>query len=198
LDVPSILQVMAETLERDLALDFSCVCRYEPAHERVTVSGVGLESAALARRMEMAAGTFIPIDRNGLSRCVQGELIYEPDISEVRFPLPGRLAAQGMRSLVLAPLIVESSVFGVLVAARRSAEAFDSQDCEFLRQLSAHAALASHQARLYGDLQKAYEDLRQSQAAILQQERLSALGQMASGIAHDINNAISPISLYAE
>ena len=33
---------------------------------------------------------------------------------------------------------------------------------------------------------------------LLQQERLRALGQMASGIAHDINNAISPIALYTE
>src|SRR3989337_2191055 len=32
----------------------------------------------------------------------------------------------------------------------------------------------------------------------MQQERLKALGQIASGVAHDINNAISPISLYAE
>ena len=32
----------------------------------------------------------------------------------------------------------------------------------------------------------------------MQQERLRALGQMASGIAHDINNALSPVSLYAE
>ena len=47
-------------------------------------------------------------------------------------------------------------------------------------------------------LQQAYDDLRQTQAAILQQERLRALGQLASGIAHDINNAISPASLYVE
>ncbi|HEX4120749.1 MAG TPA: response regulator [Verrucomicrobiae bacterium] len=47
-------------------------------------------------------------------------------------------------------------------------------------------------------LQQAYDDLRRTQEAALQQERLSALGQMASGIAHDINNAISPIALYTE
>jgi signal transduction histidine kinase/CheY-like chemotaxis protein len=47
-------------------------------------------------------------------------------------------------------------------------------------------------------LQRAYDDLRQTQQAILQQERLRAVGQMASGIAHDINNAISPASLYVE
>ena len=53
-------------------------------------------------------------------------------------------------------------------------------------------ALAAHQAQLYGALQQAYDDLRQTQQAVMQQERLRALGQMASGIAHDINNAISP------
>jgi signal transduction histidine kinase/ActR/RegA family two-component response regulator len=89
-------------------------------------------------------------------------------------------------------------VFGVLVCARRNDQAFSSGECEFLKQLSEHVALASHQVRLYGALQQAYDDLRQSQHTIMQQERLRALGQMASGIAHDINNAISPISLYTE
>jgi signal transduction histidine kinase/ActR/RegA family two-component response regulator len=93
---------------------------------------------------------------------------------------------------------VESSVFGVLVAARRTANSFSSTDCEFLKQLSEHVALASHQAQLYNALQRAYEDLRHSQHSVLQNERLRALGQMASGIAHDINNAISPVSLYTE
>ena len=59
-------------------------------------------------------------------------------------------------------------------------------------------ALASNQAQLHRALQKAYDDLRQTQQAVMQQERLRALGQMASGIAHDINNTISPIALYTE
>ncbi|HEY1725345.1 MAG TPA: response regulator [Steroidobacteraceae bacterium] len=48
------------------------------------------------------------------------------------------------------------------------------------------------------DLERSNEALRQAQQALIQQERLRALGQMASGIAHDINNAISPIALYTE
>jgi len=47
-------------------------------------------------------------------------------------------------------------------------------------------------------LRKAYDDLRLTQQASMQQERLRALGQMASGVAHDINNAISPALLYIE
>jgi DNA-binding response OmpR family regulator len=48
------------------------------------------------------------------------------------------------------------------------------------------------------ELERSNAALRQAQHALVQQERLSALGQMASGIAHDINNAISPIALYTE
>jgi signal transduction histidine kinase len=48
------------------------------------------------------------------------------------------------------------------------------------------------------ELEETNAALRQAQQALIQQERLRALGQMASGIAHDINNAISPISLYTE
>ena len=48
------------------------------------------------------------------------------------------------------------------------------------------------------ELERSNEALRQAQQALIQEERMSALGQMASGIAHDINNAISPISLYTE
>ena len=59
-------------------------------------------------------------------------------------------------------------------------------------------ALAAHQAEVYEALQRAYDDLRQTQQTILQQERLRALGQMASGIAHDINNAVSPVALYTD
>src|SRR6185369_12430671 len=92
----------------------------------------------------------------------------------------------------------ESHVFGVLVVARRESRSFSSGECEFLRQLSAHVALAAQQAQLYAALQQAYDELRQTQQAVMQQERLRALGQMASGIAHDINNAISPILLYTE
>jgi PAS domain S-box-containing protein len=197
-DLQSIFQVVIRSLEDDAPIDFSCVCLHDSVAGALKVIGVGVKSAPLAMELAMPEQAWIPIDENGLSRCVRGELVYEPDVSEVPFAFPQRLAKGGLRSLVVAPLIVESIVFGVLVAARKAPHAFSSGECEFLRQLSEHVGLASHQAQLYGALQQAYDDLRQTQAAVMQQERLRALGQMASGIAHDINNAISPIILYTE
>jgi len=197
-DLQSIFQVAIRSLEDNLPIDFTCVCLYEPATNALTVVRVGLKSGALAMELALSEQANIPIDQNGLSRCVNGHLVYEPDITQAPFPFPQRLAHGGLGSLVVAPLLVESKVFGVLVAARRKVDGFSSQDCEFLRQLSEHVALAAHQAQLYNALQQAYDDLRQTQQAVMQQERLRALGQMASGIAHDINNALSPVALYTE
>jgi PAS domain S-box-containing protein len=197
-DLASIFQVVIRTLEDQLPIDFGCICTYDPTANQLTATRVGLRSEALARELALTEEARIDIDENGLSRCVRGQLSYEPDILEARFPFAQRLARGGLRALVAAPLLVENKVFGVLIAARREAGSFSSDECEFLRQLSEHVALAAHQAQLYGALQTAYEDLRQSQQTVMQQERLRALGQMASGIAHDINNAISPVALYTD
>jgi DNA-binding response OmpR family regulator/anti-sigma regulatory factor (Ser/Thr protein kinase) len=66
------------------------------------------------------------------------------------------------------------------------------------RELETLRTTAEREAELNKALKQAYDDLRQTQEAVMQQERLRVLGQMASGIAHDINNAISPVALYTE
>jgi len=197
-DLQSIYQVAIRSLEERLPVDFSCVCSYDPADNQLTVTRVGVQSAALALELAMPENATVPIDENGLSRCVRGHLVYEADLAQVPFAFPQRLLRGGLHSLVAAPLQSESRVFGVLIAARRQPDSFSSGECEFLRQLSAHVALAAKQAELHASLQRAYDDLRQTQQSVMQQERLRALGEMASGIAHDINNAISPITLYTE
>ncbi|MEY2564072.1 MAG: hypothetical protein QOH88_2265 [Verrucomicrobiota bacterium] len=48
------------------------------------------------------------------------------------------------------------------------------------------------------ELEKALEELKATQQQVIQQERLSAIGRMASGIAHDFNNTLTPILGFAE
>lgn len=196
-DPHAIQAVVLRSLEDELPIDFGCVCLHQPARA-LSVVCVGARSEALARELDMPEQTQIEIDQNGLSRCLRGQLVHERDITQAQFPFPQRLARGGLGCLVIAPLAVESRIFGVVVAARRGVGQFSSTDCEFLRQVSEHLALALHQAELYRALQRAYEDLRQTQQSVMQQERLRSLGQMASGIAHDINNALSPAALYVQ
>ena len=197
-DLNSIFQVVVRSIEDQLPLDLACLCLHDDIKHELMVARIGIKSSALAHELAIPEGAHIAIDQNGLSRCVQGQLVHEADIAPSQFPFMRRLSRGGLRSVVLAPLQVESQVLGVLVAARSSAAGFSSGECEFLRQLSEHTALAAHHAQLYGALQQAYDDLRQSQQAAMQQERLRALGQMSSGIAHDINNALSPVALYTQ
>ncbi len=68
-------------------------------------------------------------------------------------------------------------------------------DDEALDSLRAEVEVLRRRVR---ELEQGNDALRQSQQSLIQQERLRALSQMSSGIAHDISNAISPIVLYTE
>lgn len=197
-DLQSVFQVVIRTLEDSMPIDFGCVCLYDPASEMLTVTCVGVRGEGLPMELALTEQAKMTANQNGLTRCVRGQLVYDPDIAEVNVPFTNRLSQSGLRSMVAAPLASESSIFGILVAARREPNAFASGDCEFLRQLSEHVALAARQAQIHTALQQAYDDLRRTQQSVLEHERLRALGQMASGIAHDINNALSPVALYTE
>jgi len=135
-DLQSIFQVAIRSLEERLPVDFACVCRYDAADDALTVIRVGAHSQALAMELVLAEQSRVAIDQNGLARALRGELVYEPDIQSASFPFPQRLARGGLRALVVAPLMSESRVFGVLVVARQLPRSFSSSDCEFLRQLS--------------------------------------------------------------
>ena len=197
-DLASIFQVVVGTLEEEMPVDFGCICTLDALDGILTVTCVGARSAALAADLGIAEQARIAIDTNGFARCLKGELLHEPDIAELHFPFTGKLARVGLRALVAAPLQIESRIFGMLIAARRAPHSFSSGECEFLLQTSEHVALAAHQSETHAALQQAYQDLRQTQQAVMQQERLKALGQMASGIAHDINNAVSPVAIYTD
>lgn len=197
-DLQSVYRVVCEKLDTRFGIDLSLVLQRQGSGARVRVVHAGPAGTARLGDAQLEPGTELLADRNGLARCLEGELVHEPDTRVLDFDLPRRLAAAGLHSVVLVPLRVSGAVFGVLLVARRRTDGFVSSECEFMRQLGEHVTLAAGQARLLESLRQAYDDLRDAQQVALQQERLRVLGQMASGIAHDINNAISPVALYTE
>jgi PAS domain S-box-containing protein len=196
-DPASVLAIVMATLEQEFAIDLTCACLYDAVAKVFLIESVGTRGAAAVEPPGIRKGVPLVVEARGLALCMQGQLVYEPHLQTESYTFPA-LAAAGFGSFVLAPLGAEGTVLGVLVAARKDSDGFSSDDCEFLRQLSHHLALALNQAELYSALQRAYEDLRQTQQRAIQEERLRALGQMASGIAHDINNALAPATLYLD
>lgn len=194
-DLSTILRIVAANLEEHLPVDFSMLCLTEPESGDFMVTAVGPQSESLANAAGLDDGTKLAVVSASLER---GELIHRPNLETATGECEAKLHAIGLGSLILSPLVLKEQIFGVLVVARRLPNTFTGNDCEFLRQLGEHVALATHQVRMNLELQRANDHLRETQKTALQQERLRALGQMASGVAHDINNAISPISIYSD
>ena len=197
-DLGSILHAVMGHLEERLPIDFGGVALYDHDAHTLTFVARGPKSRPLAIELGLGEGQVFPLTQTPFRDCVNGAMVAVTDIAAIDEVVPQKMAQAGLRSGVGVPLIVEDNVLGILTAIRRLVDGFSSEEREFLQQVAEHVALAAHHARLMENLQKAYDDLRWTQEAVMQQERLRALGQMASGIAHDINNALSPIIGYTE
>lgn len=65
------------------------------------------------------------------------------------------------------------------------------------RDITEHKQKDEKLKNTYQYLQKALDELKRTQSRIVQRERLMALGQMVSGVAHEFNNALVPIIGYS-
>jgi signal transduction histidine kinase/ActR/RegA family two-component response regulator len=196
-DLESVLYVVLRQLEDHLAIDLGLVCLFDRTAETLNIAALRLKNPLLSGKLDLHEGMVMSLDQTGLRVCKHGETVVTPDTYKSPALLSERFAAAGFRSAAGIPLLVDGKLFGTLVVSRL-ATSFTPSECEFLFTLSEHVALAAHQAQLHAELEKAYNELRKTQQTVMQQERLRALGQMASGIAHDINNALSPIVGFAD
>ncbi|MEX2221870.1 MAG: GAF domain-containing protein [Candidatus Rokuibacteriota bacterium] len=88
-------------------------------------------------------------------------------------------------SLLIQPVQVGDELLGIFaIAWVRDAHVFSIDDLRLADGIAKQAAVAI--------------ELHRTQRHIIEQERLNAVGKMASGLAHDFNNALVPISGYAE
>jgi signal transduction histidine kinase len=134
-----------------------------------------------------------------------GEPVLVEDIAtDPRFGKPNE-PKYGSGAFMCLPVRVEDRIIGVVNLAKSAAAApspaFSPTDLQFLNTLMTHIAYAVDNARLLQEarlsatrLRSAMEDLRTTRNRVVEGETLRAMGQMASGMAHHVNNLLAVIS----
>ncbi len=116
------------------------------------------------------------------------------------------LAGLGITSAMYVPVRAQDNVLGVIsLLITDSARRYTREDLALAEELASRAALAIENARLYRAAQGEIRERKEAEAALraaerqaLQAEKLRAVGQMASGIAHDLNQSLALVAGYSD
>ncbi len=110
---------------------------------------------------------------------------------------PGRAAAAGEDGDVIeVPMMIQGRTTGRM-RARLASTGMPLEDAEqVLRIVASQVAVAAENARLYEGLQRQMEELRNTEAQLVQSAKLAAIGELAANVAHEINNPMTSILGY--
>ena len=124
--------------------------------------------------------------------CQENRAIIIQDVQvDPRVQYPKEAKEEGIKMMVDLPLFMGQNVVGILRIFFDKQREFSEEELNFAIAIAEQCALAIDKARLIEKQQIQYDNLA------IQTDKLSSLGRMAAGIAHEINNPLAGILLYS-
>lgn len=154
-------------------------------------SGLWLYTPSMAISLDSAAD---------LSEALEAGVLINQHLSMP--PTPGAkklLQLSGTRSLLGLPLTYRGRTQGLVVFGDATdLRCFEEREIELGRAMVGLAATALDNARLLNDLELSLAELKATQDRLIQTERLSAMGELAAAVAHQVNNPLATIVMDSE
>jgi signal transduction histidine kinase/ActR/RegA family two-component response regulator/HAMP domain-containing protein len=120
-----------------------------------------------------------------------GQSILLNDINNDSWPfgdiLPGNIS---LNNLLVVWIMNKNEVNGALVAINKQENGLIEEDLKIIGILANNMSVALENIRLYKNTQQQMIELKKTQRQLIEAEKLTALGTLAGGVAHDFNNIL--------
>jgi signal transduction histidine kinase/CheY-like chemotaxis protein len=189
LELDVILTTIAQQVRQVIEVDECTVFLIDDSGEVLSPAvcdAARFRDEMMAMRLKVGEGITGTVALTG-----RGEIVNSAEDDPRAAHVPGTPPEES--SLMCVPMIAREKVVGVITLARLGTRSFQHADLELVTLFAAQCSTALANARIYDELRRAYEELRETQVQLVQSEKLNALGQMAAGVAHDFNNLLAAI-----